>query len=201
MSHLEAFFARFALESNDLEAIYSIASKKSYQAGEIFIPLGSTRKKMGIVETGLARGYRIKSSGEEVSIDFAKEGEITSTQDLILYGMESEQMVEFLEPSTLLVFDYRDIEQLARDNLSIERLKNQFIQDYLVKILHRLETFLVYNPEERYEWLMREQPDLLKRVQQKHLASYLGITPVSLSRLRTRRNKRQKEEKQVLPSN
>lgn len=110
-------------------------------------------------------------------------------------------MVEFLEPSTLLVFDYRDIEQLARDNLRIERLKNKFIQDYLVKILHRLETFLVYNPEERYEWLMREQPELLKRVQQKHLASYLGITPVSLSRLRTRRNRRQKGENQALSNN
>ncbi|MGH1339348.1 MAG: Crp/Fnr family transcriptional regulator [Aureispira sp.] len=190
MNSLEVFFDRFDLEPSDFEAIYKIACKKSYNAGDIFIPLGSTRKKMGIVETGLARGYRIKSSGEEVSIDFAKEGEIASTQDLILYKTESEQIVEFLEPSTLLVFDYRDIERLAQENLRIERLKNTFIQDYLVKILHRFETFLVCSPQERYEWLIKEQPELLKRVQQKHLASYLGITPVSLSRLRTRRNKR-----------
>lgn len=190
MNYIKLFFDRFDLAPEDFEAIYAIASKKNYKAGEVFIPLGATRKKMGIVETGLARGYRIKSSGEEVSIDFAKEGEIASTQDLILYGMESEQIVEFLEDSTLLVFNYRDIEQLARANPKIERLKNKFIQDYLVKILQRLETFLVFNPEERYEWLIKEQPELLQRVQQKHLASYLGITPVSLSRLRTRRNKR-----------
>ena len=190
MKYLKLFFDRFDLEPSDLEAIYKIASKKNYAAGDVFIPLGSSRKKIGIVEIGLARGYRIKTSGEEVSIDFAKEGEIASTQDLILYETESAQMVEFLEPSTVLVFDYRDIEDLARNNLRIERLKNKFIQDYLVKILHRLETFLVYSPEERYEWLIQEQPELLQRVQQKHLASYLGITPVSLSRLRTRRNKR-----------
>jgi len=191
MSKLADFFNRFSfLNADDVAQLEKIAVKKTYQAGEEFIKLGATRKKIGIIETGLIRGYSIKSSGEEVSVIFAKEGEIASTHELIFYNQPSRQIVEFLEPTTLLVFDYRDIERLALDNPRVEQMRNQFIQDFLVKVLQRLETFLICTPEERYLWLMEEEPSLMQRVQQKHLASFLGITPVSLSRLRSRMSKK-----------
>ncbi|BDS10454.1 Crp/Fnr family transcriptional regulator [Aureispira anguillae] len=191
MNKIEAFFDRFPfLKSEDIALIHQIAVKKTYQVGDEFIKLGATRKKIGIIQEGLIRGYYIKSSGEEVSILFAKEGEVASTHELIFYNTPSRQIVEFLEPTTMLVLDYRDIEQLALTHPGIEQLKNQFIQDYLVKVLQRLETFLVYTPKERYQWLMKEEPSFMQRVQQKHLASFLGITPVSLSRLRSRMNKK-----------
>jgi len=191
MSKIVDFFNRFPfLNAADIAEIEQFAVKRTYQAGEEFIKLGATRKKIGIIETGLIRGYSIKSSGEEVSIIFAKEGEIASTHELIFYNQPSRQIVEFLEETTMLVFDYRDIERLAIDNPRVEQMRNQFIQDFLVKVLHRLETFLIYTPEERYLWLIEEEPSLMQRVQQKHLASFLGITPVSLSRLRSRMSKK-----------
>lgn len=189
MSELK-FFGRFPfLQAQDIEAIYNIAIRKTYQVGDEFIKLGATRKKIGIIEQGLIRGYCIKSSGEEVSVLFAKEGEVASTHELIFYHQPSSQIVEFLEPTTMLVIDYRDIEDLAAKNPRIAAMKNRFMQDFLVKVLRRLETFLVCTPEERYQWLIKEEPSFLHRVQQKHLASFLGITPVSLSRLRSRINK------------
>lgn len=191
MSKLTDFFKRFSfLSAEDIVEIEAIAVKRTYEAGEEFIKLGATRKKIGIIETGLIRGYSIKSSGEEVSVLFAKEGEVASTHELIFYNKPSRQIVEFLEPTTMLVFDYRDIERLAVNNPRVEQMKNQFIQDFLIKVLQRLETFLICTPEERYLWLMEEEPSLMQRVQQKHLASFLGITPVSLSRLRSRMSKR-----------
>lgn len=191
INKLEEFFSQFSfLQAEDIAAIHGIAIKKTYHPGEEFIKLGATRKKIGIIEKGLIRGYSIKSSGEEVSVIFAKEGEIASTHELIFYNQPSRQIVEFLEPTTMLVLDYRDIERLAKDNPRVEQLQNQFIQDFLVKVLKRLETFLVCTPEERYQWLMKEEPSLMQRVQQRHLASFLGITPVSLSRLRSRMSKK-----------
>jgi CRP-like cAMP-binding protein len=191
MSKLADFFNRFPfLKADDIDQIERISVKRTYKVGEEFVTLGATRKKIGIIETGLIRGYSIKSSGEEVSVIFAKEGEIASTHELIFYNQPSRQIVEFLEPTTMLVFDYRDIERLAVDNPRVEQMQNQFIQDFLVKVLRRLETFLICTPEERYLWLIEEEPSLLQRVQQKHLASFLGITPVSLSRLRSRMNKK-----------
>ena len=191
MAKVADFFNRFPfLKAVDIAEIEQIAVKRTYQVGEEFIKLGGTRKKIGIIETGLTRGYSIKSSGEEVSIVFAKEGEVTSTQELIFYNQPSRQIVEFLEPTTMLVFDYREIERLAVDHPRIQKMQHQFIQDFLVKTLHRLETFLIYTPEERYLWLIKEKPSLMQRVQQKHLASFLGITPGSLSRLRSRMSKK-----------
>ncbi|WMX12067.1 MULTISPECIES: Crp/Fnr family transcriptional regulator [unclassified Aureispira] len=191
MSKITEFFSHFPfLKADDIAEIEAISVMKSYQTGEQFIKLGATRKKVGIIETGLIRGYSIKSSGEEVSVIFAKEGEIASTHELIFYEEPSRQIVEFLEPTTMLVFDYRDIERLATVNPRIDQMRNQFIQDFLVKVLQRLETFLICSPEERYLWLIREEPSLMQRVQQKHLASFLGITPVSLSRLRSRMSKK-----------
>lgn len=191
MTAINAFFSRFPfLQTTDIEALHQIAVEKHYKTGEAFVQFGATRKKLGIVKEGLLRCYCTKSSGEEVSIHFTKEGEIASTHELIFYNSPSLQIVECLEPSTILVFDYRDIEKLAEENPRIEQLKNQFIQDYLVKVLRRLETFLICTPEERYEWLLLEEPSLLQRVQQKYLASFLGITPVSLSRLRARLSKK-----------
>lgn len=194
MEHItayQAFFSRFPfLEPKDIELLYNLSVEKEYDAGDQFIKLGTTRKKIGILKTGLARGYLIKSSGEEVSMIFAKEGEVASTHELIFFNRPSQQIVEFLEPSTVLVFDYDEIAALGKDHPNIEQLKTQFIHDFLIKVLHRLETFLVLTPEERYIWLTEKEPSLLQRVQQRHLASFLGVTPVSLSRLRSRMSKK-----------
>lgn len=185
------FFNRFPfLTEADKVALYEISVERSYAPGEVFIQLGTKRKKIGIVIEGLMRGYSIKSSGEEVSIIFAKEGEVVSTHDLIFYDMATTQTVEALEPTDMLVFEYSAIERLSEKYPGIAQLQQAFIQDFLVKVLRRLETFLVNTPEERYQWLMDQEPTLLQRVQQRHLASFLGITPVSLSRLRARMSKR-----------
>lgn len=191
MNPLEPFFQRFPfVQTEDMQALQRAAVLREYAAGNVFVAIGATRQKVGILTKGLARGYRIKESGEEVSVMFAKEGEVVAAHDAIFYYQPSEQQVHFLEDSEALVFDYRDIERLAADNPRIERLRQQFIQEFLIKVLHRLETFLVYSSEERYRWLQAHEPHLLERVQQKYLASFMGITPVSLSRLRKRMRER-----------
>ncbi len=191
LNNVYDFFTRFSfLNDEDIDEIVKVSSVKNFKQGEEFIKLGSTRKKLGIIQKGLIRGYSIKSNGEEVTVIFAKEGEIASTYDLIFHDRPTRQIVEFLEPTDMMVFEYREIERLAEGNPRIERLKHQFIEDFLIKVLERLETFLICTPEERYLWLIEEDETLLQRVQQRHLASFLGITPVSLSRLKSRISKR-----------
>ena len=187
MRNLALFFQRFSfLRTEDVQQLQQLAVSRTYAAGEIFVPIGTRRQKVGILEKGLSRGYRIKASGEEVSVTFAKEGELVAAHDVIFYQVPTEQQIHFLEDSRVWVFDYRDIERLAADTPRIDRVRQALIQDFLVKVLHRLETFLVYSPEQRYRWLQKAEPELLERVQQKYMASFMGITPVSLSRLRKR---------------
>lgn len=185
MKTLQHYFEQFPfLTTNDIQTIESIGEIKRYAPNELFINLGTTQRKLGILVEGLTRAYAINNKGEEISMKFRKEGEVVACHDSIFYNQASRQYIEFLEVSTIVVFDYNSIEELSNQNLRIKKLKDYFFEQFVVRLQERLETFLLYSAQERYQWLMDTEPMLIQRVQQKHLASFLGITPVSLSRLR-----------------
>lgn len=188
MKTLNDYFGQFPfLTTADLNQIEAIGIQKEYEIGAEFIRSGTTQRKLGIVLQGLTRAYAINNKGEEISMKFRKEGEAVACHDSIFYNKPSRQVIEFLERTTIVVFDYKAIEDLAAINPRVEQLKNYFFEQFVIRLQERLETFLLFSAQERYQWLIDNDPVLLQRVQQKHLASYLGITPVSLSRLRSQR--------------
>lgn len=188
MKTLKDYFGSFPfLTTSDLLEIQAIGEEKKYAKDDLFIHSGTTQRKLGILLEGLTRAYAINNKGEEISMKFRKEGEAVACHDSIFYNQPSRQTIEFLEPSTIVVFDYKIIEDLANQNSRIKQLKEHFFEQFVIRLQERLETFLLYSAQERYQWLIDTDPILIQRVQQKHLASFLGITPVSLSRLRNRR--------------
>jgi CRP-like cAMP-binding protein len=188
MKTLKDYFGQFPfLTTKDLIEIQAIGEEKRYKKGAFFIHAGTTQRKLGILLNGLTRAYAINSKGDEISMKFRKEGEAVACHDSIFYNQPSRQNIEFLEPSTIFVFDYKAIEDLAHQNTRVKRLKEYFFEQFVIRLQERLETFLLYSAQERYQWLMDTDPGLIQRVQQKHLASFLGVTPVSLSRLRNQR--------------
>lgn len=188
MKTLHDYFGQFPfLTTKDLLEIQAIGEEKKYAKGALFIHTGTTQRKLGILLEGLTRAYAINNKGDEVSMKFRKGGEAVACHDSIFYNQPSRQNIEFLEPSTIVVFDYKAIEDLANQNTRVKQLKEYFFEQFVIRLQERLETFLLYSAQERYQWLIDTDPILIQRVQQKHLASYLGITPVSLSRLRNAR--------------
>lgn len=178
------------LEEEDYDALIDLGQKKVFKAGEVYINLNHIQRVFGVVEQGLMRGYYIKDDGTEVTTIFAKEKDIVSSHEMMFHNEPSRQIIEALEDTVIYEFQYEAVEQLVLTNPRVEHLKNEIVQCITSKMLRRLETFLLNNPEERYRWLMEERSDLLLRVPLKHLASFIGITPVSLSRLRNRLNKK-----------
>ena len=73
-----------------------------------------------------------------------------------------------------------------KDNIRLLRLWNKALSNTLDSAIQRIEFFCMLNPEERYRHILEENPTLLQRVPQKYLASYMGVTTVSLSRIKTR---------------
>jgi CRP-like cAMP-binding protein len=188
MKTLKDYFGQFPfLTTKDLLEIQAIGEEKKYAKGDLFIHSGTTQRKLGILLKGLTRAYAINNKGDEISMKFRKEGEAVACHDSIFYNQASRQNIEFLEPSTIFVFDYKAIEDLANQNERVKQLKESFFEQFVIRLQERLETFLLYSAQERYQWLIDTDPVLIQRVQQKQLASFLGITPVSLSRLRNQR--------------
>ena len=82
--------------------------------------------------------------------------------------------------------DFKTFKERALNDLDLMRFYSMVMEETLVNAIRRIEEFTQSSPEERYQRILREQPELIDRAPLKYLASYLGITPVSLSRIRKR---------------
>jgi CRP-like cAMP-binding protein len=173
------------LKMEDLMELISICKFQNIPKNEHFIKVGDTTKKVGFIISGLIRFYHLKD-GEEYNIIFKKEFEMASSFESIILNQPSSYSFEALEDTQMMVFDYNEMEELFAKNHQLERFGRYFIQQELAQAVKIYEGHLFFSPEERYLKFIEKYPDLMNRVPLKHLSSFLGITPVSLSRIRKR---------------
>lgn len=173
------------LKTEDLIELMNIGKLQFVPKNEHFIQAGDTAKKVGFIISGLVRFYHLKD-GEEYNVVFKKEFETASSFETIILNQPSSYSFEALEDVQLIVYDYDEMEELFAKNHQLERFGRYFIQQELAQAIKIYEGHLFFSPEERYLKFIEEYPDLMNRVPLKHLSSFLGITPVSLSRIRKR---------------
>ena len=135
------------------------------------------------VNKGCLRSYSIDNKGEHV-VQFAFENNWIG--DLYSYITEtaSHLTIETMEECELLYLYKKDMEQLYVQIPSMERIMRLQFQNAYVAVQRRLNATLRITAEERYTALLRSQPDIAQRIPLLHIASYLGIAPESLSRIR-----------------
>lgn len=173
------------LQFDDLVRLMSIGKVQQLAKNEHFIKEGDVSKKVGFILKGLIRFYHLKD-GEEYNLIFKHEYQMVSSFESIVLNLPSTYSFEALEDTTLLVYDYDKMEELFAKYPKLERFGRYFIQHELARAVRIFETHLFLSPEARYLKFMEEYAHLMNRVSLKHLASFLGVTPVSLSRIRKR---------------
>jgi CRP-like cAMP-binding protein len=173
------------LKMEDLMELINICKFQNIPKNEHFIRAGDTTKKVGFIISGLIRFYHLKD-GDEYNIIFKKEFEMASSFESIILNQPSTYSFEALEDTQMMVYDYNEMEELFSKNHQLERFGRHFIQQELAQAIKIYEGHLFFSPEERYLKFIEKYPDLMNRVPLKHLSSFLGITPVSLSRIRKR---------------
>lgn len=173
------------LEISDLTELLSIGKIIHIPKNEHFLKAGDYTKKVGMIMNGLIRFYHLKD-GEEYNIIFKHELQMVSSFECIILNQPSSYSFEALEDTYLMVYDYEEMETLFTKNHQLERFGRHFIQHELAQAIKFYEGHLFYSPEERYLKFIEKYPNLMNRVSLKHLSSFLGITPVSLSRIRKR---------------
>tara|TARA_B110000459_G_scaffold203522_1_gene260346 strand:- start:3699 stop:4031 length:333 start_codon:yes stop_codon:yes gene_type:complete len=105
---------------------------------------------------------------------------------MILFDQPSRYYYECLEDTKTLSIDFEKVQNIIESNPKLERNRKYFARNAMKKMLQRLESFVLLNAEERYEDFIKKNPTLSNRVPDKYIAHVLGITPVSLSRIRAR---------------
>ena len=135
----------------------------------------------------MLRFFYIDIDGNEVTKYFSFEDSLILTSTA-LTDKESPYFIEALEDSVLITVDYRSFTELTKSNAFwLETVKNEYEKALIYKE-ERERSFLLENATERYKGFIRDFPGIEKRVKLKYIASYLGISPVSLSRIRAKIN-------------
>lgn len=182
----EAFEKFKFLKIQDLIALFKISSLKSYKKGEVIAESGTYCEYIYLIRKGIIRTYLLTPEGEERTTRLAKEKDFTSCANSFLYEKPSTEYLQVVEDCKVIAFKIKEIHKLEHENQRLLRLSYEGMKETLFEAIQRIEFFTTLTAEERYRTLLKETPDLIQRVPQKYLASFLGVTTVSLSRIRSR---------------
>lgn len=165
------------------ESILHICSDVKIRKNEILQPIGHTCKTIYFVNTGLARIYYLKD-GIEITESFSMENSMIARVESLFTGKPSSRAIQVLEDTNITAINAPKLFGLYDQFHDIERAFRKIFEAGFVETINRIESIQFHTAEERYRSLLKETPDILKRVPLKYVASYLGITQVSLSRIR-----------------
>lgn len=153
---------------------------------EVDIPKGAIAVREGqrdhsiyFVKKGLVRAYVLRD-GKDITLWFAAEGEMAAA----VVRSVSIVNIEVMENTVLFRIPQERLESLFEQSLELANWGRKLMENYLSEYEHYFTNYSWTSAREQYERLMKEYPDLFRKVPLKHIASYLQITPQSLSRIR-----------------
>ncbi len=154
-------------------------------AKTVLLREGEISRKMFMIKEGCLRVW-FNDDGKDITIQFFFENEGVSSIESFFTGEPSAFTIESIEPCVIDVITKEGMQKLLKDVPGLQLTMNEFL---LKRLIHYAKLFFSRvkdKPARRYEELIKNYPHILQRVPQHYIASYLGITPVSLSRIRNR---------------
>jgi len=158
---------------------------KDFKKGEVILKEGQVSRDSYFVIKGCVRKYYILD-GEECTAEFYVEDESVASLQSYMNKTPSNHYFECLEDCKLAVLNYDKEQELFKRVPKYETLCRMSLENDYGEQQEYIAKFITLNPEERYKNLLETRPDLIQRIPQYHLASYLGVKPESLSRIRKR---------------
>jgi CRP-like cAMP-binding protein len=180
-THIEK---RVQLTDEEFELITKFFNPKKLRKKQFLLHEGEVCKNIGFVNSGCLREYTIDNKGSEHIIQFAIEDWWISDPNSFLSGLPSTYNIDTLEDSEVLLLEKSAREKLLDSCPKMERFFRILIEANFVATQRRITDSLSTSAEERYLKFIKTYPKLIEQVSQNHIASYLGITPQSLSRIR-----------------
>ena len=174
-----------SLDEAEKDIITGLFKEKTYKKGDFFLADGQICKQVGFVAKGLMR-YYINHDGEEKTYAFSQENEYVCNYESFIPQSPSSKIIQALEDSVVLVISHSDLQLLYAKVREGERYGRIAIEMVFLQILKDINSFYTETPELRYERFLKNHSDLQQRISQYHIASFVGVKPQSLSRIRKR---------------
>lgn len=168
----------------EYESFMSLARTKKYSKNEYLLNADRPVQKLFFVKSGFMRGYRIQE-GIDITHHFYLDNWLATDYESYLTGNQGELYIKALLDTVVYEFNKPSLHAFFKSHAKFEKLRFIQSEDAYLQMVRRLKNFQCMELKERYLELVNKNPELFSLVPQRHIASYLGVTPQSLSRLKS----------------
>lgn len=174
-------FPEMSTESRDL--LCTIITRREMEKGELLLKEGQVSRHFVVVGKGMVRQFYYKN-GKDVTEHFSLESDVVICIESILLQQPTRLMIEALEAGTLYMIPVDQFLKLSKDSWEINMFYRKMLEFSLILSQKKADSWRFETARERYLRLMADQPEVVQRAPLAHIASYLLMTPETLSRVR-----------------
>lgn len=171
------------LSQASLQDFIGCSKVRNFKKGEVVVREGQFSQKAYLIVQGCARAYYLKD-GRDISDWFTFENQFMAPIVSFFSAQPSPHYVEFVEDSTVLEFSKSSVDHLSDKHHDFERFIGKVVTETMLGLCERLYTIQFNKAEDRYKHLLTLYPNITQRIPLTHIASYLGISLETLSRIR-----------------
>lgn len=171
------------LQASEVQQFLSICKPVKAKNKTVLIKGGDLNSKSFFILEGLIRGYFTNDKGVEKNIFLRPEGTLTGDPSSLFHNLPAKYTFEAVGDCELLEIKIEKIMELTQSNPKFSQIYIASLQEVVSTLIFRVESLIDKMPEKRYEQLIETNPQFFQKAYNKHIANYLGITSVSLSRI------------------
>jgi len=158
---------------------------RTIEKDDFLLKANQISKSMAFIKSGCFRSFHIKSNGTSTNIMLNSEQEFISDLESFISQSPSNLFIQAIEKSELITISKIDLDRLCEKSLYWNKLSRRLTEDVFIISKRRLETLLYKTPKERYIELLNDSPEFFNKYSLTDISSFIGVTPQSLSRIRT----------------
>lgn len=179
---------RLGLSADRLKEFLSVSEYRKFKKNSVLFEGNIVCDWLGYIINGAVRTYCVNDLGEEISFLLQVNGDFFGDYESYITDQKSNFIIKTTLDTEILVFDKKRLDELIDSDIFWIKFSRTMSDICFLEAKRRIEDLLFYSPEERYQNLLRRSPEIIRKIPQKYISSYLGITAQSLSRIRKRSN-------------
>ncbi|MBB5623839.1 CRP-like cAMP-binding protein [Pedobacter cryoconitis] len=172
------------LTTAEIEDFLHLGTIRNLQKGEFFISEGKSCKEVAFIKSGILRSFFTPESGEEITYCITFPNTLMTAYSSFITSLPTLENIQAVAPCELLIIKKAAIDQLSKSSLNWVTFFKIIAEQQYIELEKRLFLFQKEKAKKRYMELLENQPAYVQQIPLQYLASYLGITPRHLSRLR-----------------
>lgn len=172
------------LNEHEINSFISMAEICNLKRGEYFIQDGNICNVVAFIESGILRSFYTTPEGEEMTYCISFQNSFMTAYSSFITGLPTEENVQAITPVKLLLLQKKDLDQISETSTNWLKFAKLLAEKEYLELEKRVFSYQRESARERYQNLLLTRPEYIEQIPLKYLASYLGITPRHLSRLR-----------------